>query len=150
MRGNVIKLYEEAVTKLKEDLAGSKVVIAFDGWKNTVTADKHSTFVIFKIDQKRTPIFWTSFLNGGQGKIFLKQQCQVVISSLRIFGAVPIGIIADNCRAGQTALNEISEEDEGIGGFRCGAHLWNLVIKHSFLVGAFLGKSARLLQWLVF
>ena len=96
--------------KILESLENARVVIAFDGWKNSVTKDAHQTFIIFEIFSRRAPIYWKSFVKSGQSAERLCEQISNVISELRENNIEPVAIIADNARSCQAAIKRVCED----------------------------------------
>ena len=125
----VRKEIEELLNELKDhmenqenQLEGQKAVLAFDGWTNSVTKDKHLCFVILPIEESTQPVFYESFILLSQSTIKIQSELSRIHSALTENQIYVVAIIADNAKACQAAIfNFTAQTNNRIVGIRCAA-----------------------------
>ena len=132
IRENVESIAKEIKDFTNEKLSGNDVIIAYDGWKNTVSAQKHLSFILHEVSGYKKPIYWKSFVMDGQSSDDIQEKIFIVINELKELKIRVVGIISDNAPACQAANRAINSRYAIIIALKCGAHTVNLIIKKGF------------------
>lgn len=132
LKNEINLLQHEIEEKMYETLKGASGISAMDGWKNSVTGEKHVCFLLFKVAASSSPIYLKSIVEPNQSSISYASLIKEVCQELEERGIDVIGVVADNAPALQRAIESASAELDPLCEIRCGAHVCNLIIKKSF------------------
>ena len=130
MRNGIIEIFNEFQCSFKAKIKNRKGCLAMDGWTNPSTGEKHICILLQPLAPK-TEIFFvkSTVVNGTLTADALYDFLKLTIESLEEHEFTVIGIVGDNARAQQSAINKLSLAYPHIAQLRCAAHLMNLIFK---------------------
>ena len=146
IKENIISLENEIKERALKRLEKNSVVVAYDGWKNTVSKQKHLTFLLHEVSGYKKPIYWRSFVMDGQSSDDIEEKIHIVINGMKDHNIRVVGIISDNAPACQSANRAICNRYKIIVLLKCGGHTTNLIMKKAFVTLPQLISAMKLLK----
>ena len=146
VKNEIEKLDTELKLQLFEENRGKFAAIALDGWKNTVTDEKHLSIIMFFCDKPDRPIFLRTFILDEASASNICSHVIIALDELAKYEISIVASITDNARNMVAAMRQLSEVHPNILPLRCAAHVLNLIINDALSTVEFLKSSLLLLQ----
>jgi hypothetical protein len=129
VRSEIQNISNNLRTIIFESKRGQWATLVLDGWKNTVTGDKHISLLLFFCDEPNKPVFVKSYTIQTCTAENIKDLVINTLTFLALYEIVVIATVTDNAPNMISAMKIVSDIQPTILPLRCSSHVLNIILK---------------------